>query len=333
MDKTSKYAQVVVSQGTKHLPELTSGLLTPKILALFAQSCRHYFRVKKIADDEQASIAAAGCQDADVSDWWLNNEVRFKAMTFDIVINKMRKRWLKRNWADEIRLQLEQGIMTDDNNFDNWVEKVGRLNGLLKDMDYHLSDSDLHRHLKFRTCYKLCLAACSTEALVHTSFQNLKEFLSLKDEARRDNLAQIRSTARQIIASNANLKVVYKTDATSPTNNFTTGAARAGSFIKLPPLMQVERDYLKANNGCFKCRCPFVNHYTKDCPNDYPDPKTHQPLATSSSFNTRAGNTVLTGTTPNNASSSNKVGNKGCVAAVEEVVNDNGDETQTIAAI
>ncbi|KAI0685450.1 hypothetical protein BC835DRAFT_1421238 [Cytidiella melzeri] len=59
MDKRSKYAQVVVSQGAKHSPELTPGLLTPEILA-FAQSCRHYFCVKKIADDEQVSMVAAG---------------------------------------------------------------------------------------------------------------------------------------------------------------------------------------------------------------------------------------------------------------------------------
>merc|ERR1712093_849829 len=32
-----------------------------------------------------------------------------------------------------------------------------------------------------------------------------------------------------------------------------------------PPLTQVERDWLAANDGCFKCRLPNVGHRSRDC--------------------------------------------------------------------
>ncbi|KAI0685449.1 hypothetical protein BC835DRAFT_1309999 [Cytidiella melzeri] len=116
------------------------------------------------------------------------------------------------------------------------------------------------------------------------------------------------------MASNANSKVVYKAGATSPASDFTTGAARTGSFIKLPPLTQVERDYLKANNGCFKCR--YLSAARQQLLLQYSRRKQRGDW-----YHVKQCVFLQQG------------GNKGRVAAVEEVVDNNKDKTQTIAAI
>lgn len=38
-------------------------------------------------------------------------------------------------------------------------------------------------------------------------------------------------------------------------------------------ITQAERDLLAANDGCFKCRKPFVMHRSNDCTNGYPERK------------------------------------------------------------
>jgi hypothetical protein len=53
-------------------------------------------------------------------------------------------------------------------------------------------------------------------------------------------------------------------------------------FTRLPPLTDDERQLLRDNEGCFKCREPFVQHSSNNCPNGFPDGATYKPLTAAS---------------------------------------------------
>ncbi len=56
---------------------------------------------------------------------------------------------------------------------------------------------------------------------------------------------------------------------TTPTIMTTTTATNSTPFISLPTLTEAEREILKHNSGCFKCRQVLVNHGTATCPNGF----------------------------------------------------------------
>jgi len=46
----------------------------------------------------------------------------------------------------------------------------------------------------------------------------------------------------------------------------------------LPALTTIERTLLQDNKGCFKCRIPFANHLSCNCPVGFPDKANYKPL-------------------------------------------------------
>lgn len=56
-------------------------------------------------------------------------------------------------------------------------------------------------------------------------------------------------------------------------------SAKAPSSIpKSARLSQAERDLLMKNQGCFKCRKPFMKHHANACPNGQPKSKDIVPI-------------------------------------------------------
>ncbi|KAI0337176.1 hypothetical protein BDW22DRAFT_1433539 [Trametopsis cervina] len=58
--------------------------------------------------------------------------------------------------------------------------------------------------------------------------------------------------------------------------------AASSSRAALPKLTDAKRAYLTHFRGCFKCRRVNVSHLSKECPNDFPDAASYQPLCSSS---------------------------------------------------
>lgn len=50
------------------------------------------------------------------------------------------------------------------------------------------------------------------------------------------------------------------------------------TFVCLPTLSDMERQLLRDNDRCFKCRQPFAGHTSNTCPKGFPDGATYKPL-------------------------------------------------------
>ncbi|KAJ7443071.1 hypothetical protein B0H11DRAFT_2251143 [Mycena galericulata] len=60
--------------------------------------------------------------------------------------------------------------------------------------------------------------------------------------------------------------------------NTAASSSTTATFVNCPPLTADERELLRANDGCNKCRRFFVGHQSKSCPNGFPDPANYQTL-------------------------------------------------------
>lgn len=318
--RTGKPLAEVLAPSIKYPPIMTPGDVTPDVLLTFTQRCKHHFKSKAIAEADQVATIAPSFQDSGVANWYLTNEARLVKLSFTDFIKEFRKRFFKRNWADNLRTELELYNMTDDDRFDVWIEKVERLNELLTDTEYHLPDTELRNHIKFHTCLKLRLAASSVDGSAKLTYEDLKEYLSLRDEERREDLAQIRAAARRALGPTSGGSSRTQTSRSSRDENTAPATARPA----LPKLSNVERQLLADNDGCFKCRRPFADHNSKTCPNGFPDARNYKPLTA---------NDVQNSCPAAGPSASNKSG-KSRVAAIEvDDVYDEEDDAILVAAV
>lgn len=313
--KTAKTMAEVVAPSVKYAPIMTAGDVTPDVLLTFMQRCRHYFKAKGIAEADQVAAVAPSFQDSGIANWFLTNEARFQAMKFGDFIKEFRKRWFKRNWADNIRTELELSNMNDEDHFDLWIEKIERLNELLTDTEYFLPAQELRKHIKFHSCLKLRLAASSIDGSAKTTYDDLKDYLSQRDEERREDLAQIRAAARRAIGSSSG-SASRNSQSTRPTRD--ENSAPTAGRPALPKLSNAERQLLMDNSGCFKCRRPFADHNSRTCPNGFPDARSYKPLTASDVQNART-------------AAANKAPAKNRVAAIDEI--DDFDDTVLVAAV
>ena len=60
----------------------------------------------------------------------------------------VRKRWLKKNWQDDLRTKLSRSRQKDEESFDEWVENLERLNNLLDGHPLALDEQALRQHVK-----------------------------------------------------------------------------------------------------------------------------------------------------------------------------------------
>jgi hypothetical protein len=70
-----------------------------------------------------------------------------------------------------------------------------------------------------------------------------------------------------------------KTARTGGTNNASAvSSSSAPAADHLAPLTSNERTLLRDNEGCFKCRVPFADHLSPQCPTGFPDARSYKPL-------------------------------------------------------
>ncbi|KAG6831672.1 hypothetical protein H0H87_004458, partial [Tephrocybe sp. NHM501043] len=80
------------------VPTVSSGTLTPKIIANFAHACKNYFTHKGIAEADQVKMMIAAFQDPNIAYHIKTNEEVLLAMSFKDFVNNICKNFLKDDW-------------------------------------------------------------------------------------------------------------------------------------------------------------------------------------------------------------------------------------------
>ncbi|KAG2741811.1 hypothetical protein P692DRAFT_20907082, partial [Suillus brevipes Sb2] len=161
-----------------------------------------------------------------------------------------------------------------------WAVEVQSCNALLRGTPSHLTELNLRYHLEAHMHADLRREYRSENVANITDFRLWKEKIRKLDEKRLHALANLEAAFQKERVRNGGEKKLtsssqFNAKAGRSTN---TTSGKTGAFVRVPPLTEEERTLLRENNGCFKCREPFVKHSTATCDNGFPDGATYKTI-------------------------------------------------------
>jgi hypothetical protein len=276
MSKTARVEQVAANKP----PLLTPGDVSPEALRAWEMGCRQFFMHKSVDAAEQVAKVAWGLQDPRIQDWYLNDQDRINKLSFADYLAEVRSYWLSSDWADIVRQRMLSSTQ-GSKPFNEWAVQVQSQNTLLRGSTSHLDDTNLRYHLESHM--HADLAADYREMKVtETDLRKWIEIVRLLDERR------LREATRQKEAVEAALRVERIRSGADKKPTSSRYSTRAGSsaatsttsrsFTRLPPLTDDERQLLRDNDGCFKCREPFAGHTSNTCAKGFPDGASYKTL-------------------------------------------------------
>ena len=116
-------ATVKFHEGHKTAPILTSGNISPAIIAQFLEYLNAYFHKAKIPDADKVRSTLTSFQDIRIDNWVKNNRDRFLTDTYTFLefTTKLRKRFLDPHWESMIVRNVVNCQMTNTESFVNYA--------------------------------------------------------------------------------------------------------------------------------------------------------------------------------------------------------------------
>lgn len=282
---------------------LGPGKITPAVLQEWADYTMHFFDKNKAAENEQVSSVLTAFSHPSIKNWVAMNRAALKHddYTFEMFMQALRKNFLDPQWINQILREVIYARMSPDESFEEYANRVLAGNNLLQGTLRHLSKAllrdTLHNHLADYLSLRLDgLLMSEREHMVGIAeFEDWLLFMKRVDAAARaDRLSlQQQPIPKRVFDGARNFDDHYKRpryvqplqDSTAHNRPFRpTGAnavsARAPGTSYLPHLTDFERDVPDIHHGCKKCRRFYVKHSGANCPNEFPDGATYQPLTT-----------------------------------------------------
>ncbi|KAG1793834.1 uncharacterized protein HD556DRAFT_1191829, partial [Suillus plorans] len=280
----SKLARVE-QQAANKPPSLTAGEISPEVFRAWEMGCRQFFMHKEIPEGEMVKKVAWGMQEPIIQDWYLNDQDRFNKLSFADYIKEVRAYWLPADWADSVRQKMLSSTQ-GQKPFNEWAVEVQSKNTLLRDSTSHLNDTNLKYHLESHMHPDLA-AEYHTEQITKTDLRKWIEKVRLLDEKRLRHLAKHKEAAEAAWRAKRGETTTDRRLASSSRFNSKAGQTTSSStsskpFTRLPPLTDDECQLLRDNEGCFKCREPFVHHSSSNCSKGFPDGATYKSLTAAS---------------------------------------------------
>jgi hypothetical protein len=243
--------------------------------------CTQYFNLKSVPDDEMVKKVAWGMQDPRIHDWYLTNQEEIDAMPFKVYMMLVRSVWLPLGWADAVRRKMLSS-MQGQRPFNEWAIDMQSQNTLLHGTTSHLPDANILYHLESHMNAELA-ADYHAENIDEEDLRLWIEKVCVLDGKRIRYLARQKEAVESALrAERARSNGDKKTNRNSR-SNFNNNAAKNPSgttrnFTRLPTLTDTERQLLRDNDGCFKCRELFAGHTSSNCPKGFPDGASYKTL-------------------------------------------------------
>jgi len=278
----SKVARVDQASASKP-PFLTPGEVTPEVLRAWEMGCTQFFRHKDVPEEEMVGKVAWGMQDPRIQDWYLTNQDEIDALAFKAYMAEVRKIWLPTGWADTVRRKMlasSQGQRP----FSEWAIDIQSQNTLLRGTTSHLTDVHILYHLESHLNADLA-ADYHAERIVEENLRLWIEKVRVLDEKRLRYLARQKEAVENALRNERARSVNDKKPNTNTRSYAKPGSSQAKDsskpFTRLPALTDTERQLLRDNDGCFKCREPFAGHTSSGCSKGFPDGASYKTLTAS----------------------------------------------------
>src|ERR1700677_3242611 len=131
-------------------PTLSSGIVSPKVFQEWETMCLRYFSIKTVTAGERIARMIHGLESPGMQDWICIHSICLSALTFDDFIGEFKKKWLHKNWKDDICNKVIG--MQGDHTFWEWQNDLRNNNNiLLTGLLDHITLDNLHKH--FSDCF------------------------------------------------------------------------------------------------------------------------------------------------------------------------------------
>ncbi|BGP32763.1 hypothetical protein JCM10296v2_004547 [Rhodotorula toruloides] len=271
---------------------------SPAGLASFSRAAGLFFHAKSVKDDalKVAYVGGGLVGFPELYNWYLSSATEHEAKTYDSFWADLSKRALPRDYVWDAKGRIRWAKQGDED-YEVWssslrtehlqlTDKVMPTRDFIECLLYGM-DPELSTLLRRGTFLRnsgfheddLSLIAPSTSTLAFTAPLNYDKFdRKARDEwnkiavRRRSNAAQIRSLSRKAAA--ITVSNPSKSNGPAKTSSGTTTRSSASSAMpqtasggggRPPKLTEQEKDWLSANNGCFRCRRINIDHDPKQC--------------------------------------------------------------------
>lgn len=266
-------------------PSLTAGEISPEVFRQWEVGCRQFFMHKEIPDNEMVKKVAWGMQEPIIQDWYLNDQDRFNKLSFAEYLKEVRDHWLPTDWEDTVRQKMLSSTQ-GQRPFYDWAVEILSKNTLLRDTPSHFKDINLKYHLESHMNPHLG-AEYRDERITETDLHKWIDKVKVLDNKRLRSVALHKEAAETAWRagqgkSAADKKLTSSSRFNSKAGQMSSTGTSTKPYTRLPSLTEEERQLLRDNEGCFKCREPFVQHTTLNCSKGFPDGATYKPLTAAS---------------------------------------------------
>ncbi|GAA5918693.1 hypothetical protein JCM1841_006243 [Sporobolomyces salmonicolor] len=269
---------------------------SPAGLTAFSRTAKLFFRTKSVKDDEDkvAYVGAGLSLFPELHNWYLASAVQHEAKTYDSFLLELQRRTLPRDYLWEAKGRL-RAAKQGEADYEDWADamrteflsltdKVVTTREFVEDLLYGM-DVELSAVLRRGTALKgtgfhqddasNIFSTTATAAVAAVDYDTFDH--EVRDEwakiatRRRSNTAQLRSLNKK--ATSLAVSGTSRSSSSSPSSITPTSRTTTTTTVNATPagqthpakLTDLERDWLNATNGCFKCRKSYVGHEAKDC--------------------------------------------------------------------
>ncbi|GAA5985616.1 hypothetical protein JCM11641_004993 [Rhodosporidiobolus odoratus] len=267
---------------------------SPSGISAFLRSARLYFRQKKIdSDEDKISYLGEGlvtfpelynCFNASADAHEAKTYKAFvadlqkKALLWGYVWDaKGRIRWARQEnrdyeeWSTELRtehLALTEAVMTTKDFVECLIYGMDEELSVVLRSGVTLENSGFHQDDMTNLAFPSTAPTVYATALDYSSFdvEARNEWAKIASR-RKANAAQLKSYSKKssTTSSTPATRTTTANKATPTTDSKTANGNGNGTQARTAKLSELEKDWLSATQGCFRCRQSYVDHSASDC--------------------------------------------------------------------
>ena len=269
-----------VESTSSKAPVLMGGDVTPAIMMKFEIACHNFFESKSVPAEKQVMFILPRIKDFHICNWIATDHATIVALPFISFMTQLCKNSLHPDWEDHVCNEILQSCLQPSNeSFWAWSQNIIELNCLLRDTTSLFDDTTLCNQLDAHLDDDLIDCVKHSDAKKEKTLKTWINTVHRLDETciskNKRHHELIEETLTQHQSKRQAMEVNALCNKTNGTNNNTSSATASStsSYVPVPTLLDSKHTLLNEHDGCMKCRKFYVEHWSRNCPNGFPQGK------------------------------------------------------------
>ncbi|GAA5921705.1 hypothetical protein JCM1841_007097 [Sporobolomyces salmonicolor] len=268
---------------------------SPAGISSFVRSARLYFRKAKVdTDEDKISYLGEGLTAfPELYNWYNASAELHEAKEYKTFVADLQKKALPRDYVWETKGRIRRAKQ-DGHDYEDWstamrTEHLALTEAVMSTKDFvecllygmdpelsvvlrngvALKNSGFHQDDMANLAFPSTTPPCYATTVDYAEFDAEARNEWAKIASRRSaNAAQLKSINKKVTSSSTSATVPSRSPSTSKDSTSVSKGSNNGTSsgaVKTAKLTELEKDWLRATNGCFKCRESWVDHESARC--------------------------------------------------------------------